>query len=263
MTAHQACGFHTERWRQRFLASCAEFGSAKTTTFVSPLAPDPEDLRAASATEACARWGVALEERHGGRSLIVRVDRLELSKNVLRGFLAFDEVLEHWPHWRGRVTFAAAVYPSREGLAEYLAYRQEVEHVAERVNQRWGTDDWEPIVLYTDDDYARSVALLQRYDVLVVNPLADGMNLVAKEGPQVNRRDGVLVLSTEAGAWDELHEASLSVHPCDVSATAEALVTALEQPPAERARRAAELRRLVTRRTPRDWLDDQLAAASA
>jgi trehalose 6-phosphate synthase len=263
MTAHHACGFHTERWRHRFLASCVEFGAPKTSTFVSPLAPDPEDLRATAEAEACARWRSALDERHGDRRLIVRVDRMELSKNVLRGFLAFDELLELWPEWRGRVTFAAAVYPSREGLPEYLAYRQEIEHLVERVNQRWGGDGWEPIVLYTDDDYARSVALLQRYDVLVVNPLADGMNLVAKEGPQLNQRDGVLVLSTEAGAWDELHEASLSVHPCDVSATAEALVAALELPAPERARRAEELRRLVVLRTPRNWLDDQLAAATA
>jgi trehalose 6-phosphate synthase len=263
MTAHHACGFHTERWRRRFLASCAEFGAAEPATFVSPLAPDPVDLEGVAGSEACATWVDALDQQHGDRRLIVRVDRMELSKNVLRGFLAFDELLEQWPQWRGRVSFAAAIYPSREGLAEYLAYRQEIDHLVERVNARWGRPGWDPIVLYTDDDYARSMALLRRYDVLVVNPLADGMNLVAKEGPQVNERDGVLVLSTEAGAWDELHDASLSVHPCDVSATAEALAEALELDPDERSRRARVLRRRVTSRTPRDWLDDQLAAAKA
>src|SRR5207248_2118806 len=99
------------------------------------------------------------------------------------------------PEWRERVVFAASVYPSREALADYLGYRQEIETVVAQLNARWATPGWTPVILDTSDDFARSVAALRRYDVLLVNPVKDGLNLVAKEGPLVNERDGVLVLS--------------------------------------------------------------------
>ncbi len=116
-------------------------------------------------------------------------------------------------------------------------------------------------MLEVDDDYPRSLAALTRADVLVVNPVRDGLNLVAKEGPLVNQRDGVLALSREAGAFEELGEAALEVNPFDVSGTAAVLARALAMEPGERAQRAATLRRLITARTPADWLADQLRAA--
>ena len=169
---------------------------------------------------------------------MVRVDRIELSKNLLRGFLAFDDLLDRHPDLRGRVVFGAFCYPSREGLAEYLAYRQEVESLVHQINERWATDDWTPILLETSDDFPRSVAALRRYDVLLVNPIRDGLNLVAKEGPLVNERDGLVVLSTEAGAWAELEGAVLAVNPFDITATADAMPDALGRAPAERRARA-------------------------
>ena len=130
---------------------------------------------------------------------------MELSKNIVRGFAAYDRLLESRPDLRGRVVFLACCYPSRLGVPAYAAYRDEVVAAASGVNDRWG-DAWtgRPIELLTDDDYPRSVAALRRYDVLMVNPVRDGLNLVAKEGPMVNERDGQLVLSIEAGAWAEL-----------------------------------------------------------
>ena len=193
--------------------------------------------------------------------MILRVDRVELSKNLLRGFHAYDELLARHPEWRGRVVFVALVYPSREGLSEYLAYRQEVEGLIERINRRWGTDDWTPIIYDPDDDFPRSVAALQRYDLLLVNPIRDGLNFVAVEGVYVNERDGVLVLSTEAGAWDLLgNEGALSLNPFDVEQTTEAMATALGMDLDERKRRADSLRAAATR-TPADWLAEQLDAA--
>ena len=124
--------------------------------------------------------------------VIVRVDRMELSKNLLRGFWAFEELLERMPSHRERVVFVALAYPSRQGLPEYLAYQDEVETTVGRINERWGTPGWTPIVLEVEDDYPRSLAALGRYDVLLVNPVRDGLNLVAKEGPLINTRDGVL-----------------------------------------------------------------------
>ncbi len=260
LAANEACGFHTDRWRRRFVAACAEFGVTAPATFVSSLAPDGEDLAGVAASKACAEWRRSFDEQFDGQQLIVRVDRIELSKNILRGFWAYEELLERWPQYHGKVCFMASIYPSREGLAEYLAYRQEVEHLVERINNRFATAQWQPVVLETSDDFPRSVALLSRYDVLLVNPVSDGMNLVAKEGPQVNRRDGVLVLSTETGAWEELHDVALGVHPCDVSATAEVLHEALSFGAEERRERAERLVKVAASRTPVDWLAGQLAA---
>jgi trehalose 6-phosphate synthase len=151
--------------------------------------------------------------------------------------------------------FAAFVYPSRESLAEYLAYRQEVEHAARRVNERWGTDAWQPVLLDTRDDFARSVAGLRRADVLLVNPLRDGLNLVAKEGPLLSTRDLVVCLSRGAGAFDELAADVVEVHAYDIQQTATALHTALTMGADERARRAGALRAAAAAHPASTWLD--------
>ena len=263
MAAHHACGFHSERWARRFRQSCDEVLGAGTApaTFASPLAPDPDDLAASADRPATAAAGEELDALLGDRLLIARVDRIELSKNVLRGLHAYDDLLRRHPRWRGRVVLGAFLYPSREGLPEYLAYRQEVETLIDRVNATWGEPGWTPVVADLSDDYPRSVAALQRYDVLLVNPVRDGLNLVAKEGPLLNRRDGSLVLSREAGAWPELAEVALGVNPFDVAETADALDRALGRSADERATAAARLREAAGARTPADWLADQLAAA--
>jgi trehalose 6-phosphate synthase len=257
------CGFHSARWARAFDASVREMLGADTevATFVAPLAPDAEDLTAIAATPEAAAATHELDDLLGDRLLLLRVDRVEPSKNIVRGFAAFDLLLELQPHWCGGVVFVARMNPSRESLAEYLGYRNEVEQAAARVNERWGTSDWTPVVVDTRDDYARTVAALGRYDVLLVNPIKDGMNLVAKEGPILNRHHGVLCLSPDAGAWDELGEAALRAHPFDLEQCAAALDTALAMPADERRARATRLRELAAARTPRDWLDDQLAAA--
>src|SRR5205823_4101986 len=172
--------------------------------FAASLGPDVAALEDVASSRAARDAASALAETVGERLVVMRTDRIEPSKNIVRGFLAFDRLLEARPALRGRVVFVAMVYPSRQGLAEYLAYANEVAQTVARVNERWSTPDWTPIVLDDRDDFARSVAGLERYDVLFVNPLRDGLNLVAKEGPVCNRRDGVLCLSPEAGAYEEL-----------------------------------------------------------
>jgi trehalose 6-phosphate synthase len=174
------------------------------------------------------------------------------------------------PSWRGEVVHVVCAYPSRQGLAEYLAYAADVEHTAERINHTYGDagagggGGWAPIVLSVSDNYARSLATLTLSDVLLINPVRDGMNLVAKEGPLVNIEDAVLVLSREAGAWEELAlggVGALGVNPFDVAGTADALHAALSMSPSERTARAVALRSAVRRRTSADWWTDQLAAA--
>ncbi len=261
MAAHHACGFHSPRWADCFTACCAEQLGQEPTTFVAPLAPDAADIGRVAAGDACAAALTELDATVGDRALLVRVDRIELSKNILRGFQAFDDLLERYPEWRERVVFGAFVYPSREGLPEYLAYRQEVEATVRRINERWATPGWTPILFDPSDDFPRSVAALRRADVFLINPIRDGLNLVAEEGPLVNDRDAILLLSPEAGVWDQLVGAARPVHPYDISGTADALVAALTATPEERAAEAGELRRRAAARTPEDWLADQLTAA--
>lgn len=270
MAGFGACGFHAARWEASFRAAYADpdlGGGAgpgePPATFVAPLGTNPDALARDASSPGVAEARARLAEQVGDRRLIVRVDRVELSKNLLRGLWAFEELLERRPEWRGEVTLLALAYPSREGLAEYLAYRSEVEHAAERLNETWGDSTWTPVLSSVADDRSRSMAALTAYDVLLVNPVRDGMNLVAKEGPLVNTTDGVLVLSREAGAWDELRDAALGVNPFDVSATADALAGALAMDGAERARRASALRELVRANTAADWLGRQVEVASA
>jgi trehalose 6-phosphate synthase len=256
-------GFHTQRWADAFSASArAVLGAPPARApFVASLGPDVDALEAARAQAEVADARDALDGLLDDRIAIARVDRIEPSKNIVRGFLAYDVLLDARPDLRGRIVFVARMYPSRQGLAEYLAYQNEVEQVVDRVNERWATASWQPIVLDARDDYARTIATLERFDVLLVNPVRDGLNLVAKEGPVLNRRDGVVCLSREAGAYDELSSAVEMVHPYDLDQTAAALAAAIDLEPAARTERAARLRTLVTARNPRVWLDDLVARA--
>jgi trehalose 6-phosphate synthase len=258
--AYAACGFHTDRWAASFEACATEFGARMPPTFVAPLAPDPADLERVAASDACQGALDRLDESLGGRQLIVRVDRIEMSKNLLRGFRAFDELLARHAEHRGQVMFGAFVYPSREGLPDYLAYRQEVEGLVRHLNLKWASDGWEPIVLDMGDDFPTSVAALRRYDVLLVNPIRDGLNLVAKEGPLVNERHGALVLSREAGAWAELSDVAVGVNPIDISDTADALHHTLTWSDDERRARGDQLRRAAAAGTPQQWLDALIRA---
>src|SRR5664280_386733 len=265
MARFGSCGFHSERWAASFRAGLAGAGldAGTPATFVSPLSTDRSLLEASAAEPAVAAALARIEASVGGsdRQVIVRVDRMELSKNLLRGVWAFEELLEQEPSHRERVVFVALAYPTRQGLPEYLAYQDEVETTVARINERWATPGWTPIVLEVEDDYPRSLAALTRSDVLLVNPVRDGLNLVAMEGPLINTRDGVLALSREAGAFDQLSGGALEVNPFDVTGTATVLAQALALEPSERAARAALLRKAVGARSPADWLAEGLAVA--
>jgi trehalose 6-phosphate synthase len=262
LAAHHACGFHSPRWERDLLDCWADAGRVPAATFVSPLAPDPADLEATASRPATAAARAELDELVADRAFLVRVDRIELSKNVLRSFEAYEALLAAEPERHGRVVFGAFCYPSRLGVAAYDRYAKAVAAKVAAVNERFGTGTWTPIHYDPTDDYPRSVAALQRADVVVVNPIRDGLNLVAKEAVLLSGRDAQLVLSPEAGAWEELGEhGAWEADPFDVGATAAAIADALDADAAERARRAGELRAVVGSRTPADWLAEQLRAA--
>ncbi|MGH9120934.1 MAG: trehalose-6-phosphate synthase, partial [Acidimicrobiales bacterium] len=254
-------GFHSSRWAEAFAACCEAVLDEAPDVFVSPAAADRAHLDEMAGSADCSAQMERLDRLAGGRQLIARVDRIEPSKNILRGLWAYDEMLESLPEVRGEVVLGAFMYPSRAALAEYQAYRQEVITLANRVNDRWATKSWTPILFDTDDSPARSVAALRRADVLLVNPVRDGLNLVAMEGALVSDRHSTLVLSREAGCADELGGFSLVINPFDVTATAAALAAGLLAPEAERVSRAEGLRKAASARTPLEWFDSLLASA--
>jgi len=262
--AGDPAGFHTARWARAY-EDCAHDvlgrNGAIAPAFAASLGPDVDALRDVADSHDARDAARALDDVVGDRLVIARSDRIEPSKNIVRGFLAYDRLLEARRGLRGRVVFVAMLYPSRQTLPEYLAYTNEVEQVVARVNERWATREWSPIVLDERDDFPRSIAAMQRYDVLVVNPIKDGLNLVAKEGPAVNQRDGLLCLSREAGAYEELQGAAIAMHPYDLEDAAIALDAALATPLDERATIAKQLRALATARTPSDWVNDLVAQA--
>jgi trehalose 6-phosphate synthase len=263
--ASVAAGFHTKRWAHAYHQSARDVLGRRAPiapTFSASLGPDVAALDAVAAGGEARAAAIALDEAVGDRLVIARSDRIEPSKNIVRGFLAYDHLLEARPGLHGRVVFVAMLYPSRQTLPEYLAYTNEIEQVVARVNDRWATRDWTPILLDERDDFPRSIAAMQRYDVLLVNPIKDGLNLVAKEGPAVNQRDGLLCLSREAGAYEELRAAAIPVHPYDLEDAARALDRALTTPLDERAEIAKRLRAAAIARTPADWIADLVANAS-
>jgi len=262
--ASAPAGFHTARWAASYEASArAVLGQRANSvrSFAASLGPDVEALEEVARSADARAAAANLADIVGERQVILRTDRIEPSKNIVRGFAAFDRLLEARPGLRGRVVFVAMVYPSRRAVPQYVQYGREVEDEVARVNERWATRDWTPIVLDDRDHFPRSVAGLERYDVLMVNAVRDGLNLVAKEGPALNRRDGTLCLSPEAGAYEELQSAVIATHPYDTEQAAVALETALTMPLDERASRASKLRALAVARSPRDWLADLIRHA--
>ncbi len=223
-----------------------------------PISIDIGALQDLAASEEVARHRKEIQAIAGRRRLILRIERIEPSKNIVRGFQAFEEMLALYPKHRGRVKFLALLVPSRLEVNEYQNYLDELMAAAGRINARFGDSRWEPVRILVGENYPRAVAALQLYDVLLVNAIADGMNLVAKEGPIVNRRDGVLILSERTGARQQLEPGAIVIAPCDVYATAEALHQALTMPAAKRQEMAGRLRWLIEREDITHWINRQL-----
>lgn len=266
MLAADVVGFHVTPWAHNFLACCVRAGARvdrgagavehrgrRTWVRTYPIPIEIETLRERAAGKRASEWA----ERFGapGGPLVVRADRAEPSKNIVRGFEAWGELLDRRPDLTG-ARFVACIYPSRTTMPEYRDYGERIETAAADVNARHpGT-----VELYIGDDFDRALGAYREYNVLVANSLMDGMNLVAKEGPVINRRGGALVLSRAAGSFEELGSHAVPIDdPRDVAATAAAVEEALALPAAERARRAEALRTVVMSRRPRAWIDAQLA----
>jgi trehalose 6-phosphate synthase len=256
------CGFQSPRWEQLFVRLCAtELPEAKPITFVAPVHPDLSGLDRAVASEDVSRIRTQVRERVGDRQLIARVDRADPMKNIPIGVQALDRLLSEHPSWRGRVVFAHHLVPTRDSIARYRTHLGETLAEIDTVNARWRCDGWEPILVNVADQREHGLALLAEYDVLLVNPVREGMNLVAHEGPVVNTRAGVLVLSEQAGAHDLLGEAVLGIEPGSVADTAAALHRALTMDASERSARAEHLRAALASVGSSSWNDELVRAA--
>jgi trehalose 6-phosphate synthase len=272
LLANDIIGFHTRSYRRNFLQCCRDLmdlevdmkrgivfaGDREVWVRAYPLPIDYKATQDVARRDRVREFEERLLERRREFS-ILRVDRADLSKNVLRGFTGFDIFLEQHPEFAERITFTAQLMPSRTDVPEYAEYLEKIEALVAVVNHRHGTPDWMPIDLKLRDDLEEAVASYKHYDVMMVNAMFDGMNLVAKEGPLVNERDGVSILSENTGAHEELGEHALSVNPFDVQELANSIYAALTMSADERRRRSEGLKKVITSRDPGDWVDEQIA----
>ena len=262
--------FHTHGYVRSFLETASqvldvEYDAGKGIIYhedrevwvrAYPISIDPAEFEELADSDAVLDQEEFVEDLPG--KLLLRVDRTDLSKNIVRGFQAYGRMLERHPEMVGEVTFLAQLQPSRTDIPEYAAYMEAVGRTAEEVNEKYGTDSWRPIELFMEDNFPRSVAAYKSFDVLLVNAVRDGMNLVAKESAVVNEKNGVLVLSENAGAHEELGEYAITVNPFDLDEQADAIHEALTMPEEERRRRAEALRETVVSNTIEDWVEAQL-----
>ncbi len=271
LLANDIVGFHTKSYRRNFLQCCVELMGLEVDmergvvytdgravwVRAYPLPIDYEATRTLAKRDRVAEFEKKLLARRRDYA-ILRVDRADLSKNILRGFTGFDIFLEQHPEFSERITFTAQLMPSRTDVPEYAEYLERIEALVAVVNHRHGTTDWMPIELKLRDDLEEAVASYKHYDVIMVNAMFDGMNLVAKEAALVNERDGVSILSENTGAHEELGDFALTVNPFDVQELADSLYTALTMDSDERHRRAAGLKEILVSRDPGDWIDEQI-----
>lgn len=252
-------GFHAKAWATNFIDTLKDYAIKVPEVFVAPLPSDPVSLTNQTLGEDVVKAKALLRSRNLPRPLILRVDRMELSKNIVRGFLAVEEMMVADPNTIGNFTFLALCYPSRGSLPAYSEYASAVLEIVERINRTYATSSWRPIHLETEDNFPRSLAALASFDVLLVNPVRDGLNLVAQEGISVNEEDGTVVLSRNAGAHELLKDVTIGINPFDISETAQAIYRAgFQMTKAERASLAKDGRATLSERSPKAWLADLL-----
>ncbi len=263
--------FHSRRSARNFLLGCEELlglgvdrgdhavevGDRTVRARWYPISVDPGELEAKAASPKVADHERALAGRRR-RHLVVRADRADPSKNIPRGFRAFDVMLDDHPELVEQVTFLALVQRSREDVAQYVEHLEVIRRTVDEVNRKHGTDGWQPIELNLEGDFDEVVAAYKSFDVIVVNAISDGMNLVAKEAAVVNQRGGVLALSENAGAHEELGQFAVTLHPFDIQQQADAMFAALTMGAEERRDRLRAAAEVVRANDVAKWLRDQL-----
>jgi trehalose 6-phosphate synthase len=261
MLANDVVAFHTDRWRQNFLDSVRDIVGAdgQVRAITAPISVDTTEFEELATSDTVLAAERELEASRPEK-IVLRVDRTDPSKNVVRGFRAFELYLAAHPEMHRRVAMLALLDPSRQEIPEYAEYLGAIQREARRVNDVFQQDGWTPIDLRIADDFTLSVAAYKQFDVLFVNALIDGMNLVAKEAPLVNGRCGAVVLSENTGAYQELGDWTIAINPFDVEEQAHAIHEALSIPEDERRGRLEAIRAHVHAHDINAWIETQLDA---
>ena len=272
LLANDSIVFQTEASVAAFLATCraylpdakvlerqgeVEYLGQRTFVWSNPVSLDAREIETLRSSSSFEQYRSQFQAPDGMKT-IVRVDRLDPSKNVADGYEAFDLLLQRNPRLHGKVRFLSFLVPSRDTIPEYVSYCRRVFDLVDAINNKYGTEDWTPITVFHEHNRMQALAALSLYDVLLVNSVADGLNLVSKEGPLLNDRNGVLALSTTAGSYEELACGAVPVNPFDIVDTADALDAALLMDEKERAQRQEALRQAILSHQTSDWLKQQL-----
>jgi len=270
LLANDILGFHIEKYVKNFLYTCehyvdkVDFDNDKIwhdgrviSVKNYPISVDDKSLAQNAQSSEVLKKEEIIKEIKGDNFLIYRTDRADLSKNIIRGFKAYELFLEKHPEFHGKVKFLSTGMPTRQQIKEYCDYRDETYRIIDSINERYSKDGWNPIEQVFKADYNLVTAAFKHYDCLLVNPIVDGMNIVAKEGPVVNENNGVLIMSNGAGSYEELKDYSIIINAYDISQTADAIYRAIMMSQEERKRLIEGLKNTVRKRNVYIWMQDQ------
>ena len=270
LLSNNLLGFHIPRYVNNFLHTCEEYvdevdydngiiwhDGQSTHVKSYPISVDYEGIKKLASSKEVSLKEKTIKEIKGNCFLFYRTDRADLSKNIIRGFQAYELFLYKYPEYHGKVKFLTTGKPTRQQIREYYDYYYDIMDIIEEINLKFGTDDWKPIELIFKADYKLVVAAFKNYDCMIVNPIADGMNIVPKEASAVNLKKGVIILSEKAGCFEELKDNVLAVNPYDISQTAEAYKNAINMDDEEREYRFSNLQKSVGQRTIYHWISEQ------
>jgi trehalose 6-phosphate synthase len=272
MLSNDIVGFQSERYAQNFILCCQRFTDYKyenkrkaflkdgrlVKVRVYPISIDYKTTAKEANSSLASELAKKFATQNKNLKIIVRVERADPTKNTVRGLLAYGLMLKKNPELLGKIKYLVFLHSSRAEISLYRDNMNKIKAVAEQINQKYGQGDWQPLELSIEDNYSRSLAALKIYDVLVVNPLFDGMNLVSKEGPIVNEKNGVLILSKNTGAYDELKANALTVNPFDIDETADQMFVALNMKIGKRKKMRESLAKIVKDNTAENWAYSQI-----
>ena len=270
LLANDLLGFHIPRYVDNFLGTCEEFADKidyenqivhlnDNVTHVKsyPISVDSKGIKKLAASKDVLEKEKIVKNIKGDKFLFYRTDRADLSKNILRGFKAFDMFLEKHPEYIEKVVFLTTGKPTRQQIKEYKNYLNDVHRIIKKLNHKYAKNNWKPVECLFKADYNLVVAAFKNYDCIIVNPISDGMNIVPKEAAVVNEKNGILILSETAGCFDEIKEETIPVNPYDISETAEAYYKAITMGENDRKKRLINLNRIVANRNIYDWISNQ------
>lgn len=270
LLSNNLLGFHIPRYVTNFIQTCMDYvdevdynqgiiwHNGQTTHVKSyPISVDYEGIKKLASTEDVSKKEKLIKKIKGDCFLFYRTDRADLSKNIIRGFQAYELFLHKYPQYQGKVKFLTTGKPTRQQIREYYDYYYDIMDIIENINVKYGTDDWKPIEWIFKADYELVIAAFKNYDCIIVNPIADGMNIVPKEASAVNKNQGIIILSEKAGCFDELKDHVLAINPYDISQTAEAYHKAIKMEKNERKQRSKNLQNTISQRTIYHWISEQ------